>query len=116
MFEESAVMGYVLYEFYKLIGFVTVWAVLMILSAFITVRTFTLMPMSVFPYPGLRALRILQAYRLCNRMGRAYDPVRFYHRSYIYLDANVSLSVPGALWLSSRFKILSSRRTSQAYC
>ena len=63
-------MGYVLYEVYKLIGFVAVWAVLMILSAFITVRTFTLMPMSVFPYP------VPFGYQVDSKFCQVVEPVR----------------------------------------
>ena len=51
MFEESAVMGYVLFEIYKITSYTLIWSVLMVLSSFITVRTFTLMPVSIFPYP-----------------------------------------------------------------
>ena len=70
MFEESAVMGYVLYELYKLIGFIAVWAVLMILSAFITVRTFTLMPMTIFPYP------VPFGYQVDSKFCQVIKPVR----------------------------------------
>ena len=51
MFEESAVMGYVLFELYKVTSYTFIWSLLLVLSSFITVRTFTLMPVSIFPYP-----------------------------------------------------------------